>query len=62
MNMLNAKEIGERIRELRKGKVMKSGNAMTQQELADTIGVSIKTIRGYEQGVRIPCIDILDLL
>ena len=41
--MLNAKEIGERIKELRKGKIMKSGNAMTQQELADTIGVSIKT-------------------
>lgn len=59
--MLNAKLIGERIKELRKGKVMKSGNPMTQQELADTIGVSIKTIRGYEQGVRIPSIDILDL-
>ena len=59
--MLNAKLIGERIKVLRKGKVMKSGNPMTQQELADTIGVSIKTIRGYEQGVRIPSIDILDL-
>ena len=48
--MLNAKLIGERIKELRKGKVMKSGNPMTQQELADLAGISINTVVAAERG------------
>lgn len=49
-------EISENIKKLRK-----SSN-MTQKELADSTGLSIGTIQGYEQGKYEPKLDALRLL
>ncbi len=48
---INAREIGQRIRALR----MERG--LTQQELADLIGISQNSISKIEPGLRVPSID-----
>ncbi len=53
MNYINAKEIGSRIRALR----MERG--LTQQRLADTIGVTLSTIGRIESGIKMGSIDLI---
>ncbi len=53
MNYINAKEIGSRIRALR----MKRG--ITQQRLADTIGVTLSTVGRIESGIKMGSIDLI---
>ena len=49
---LNALEIGKRIKALRKS------NNMTQQELADSLGVSLNYISKIEPGMKVPAVDL----
>ncbi len=53
MNYINAKEIGSRIRALR----MEKG--LTQQKLADTIGVTLSTVGRIESGIKMGSIDLI---
>lgn len=41
-------------------KELRQANKMSQQELADHIGVHVMTISGYERGIRRPDFDVLD--
>ncbi len=49
---INAYEIGQRVRELRKGR------KLTQQELADAIGISLNSVSKIEPGMRVPSIEV----
>lgn len=62
MNMLNAKEIGMRIRDLRLGMRTKDGKTISQERMAEDIGMNIKTIQAYENGKKKPSLDTLDAL
>ena len=46
----------DRLKEIRQAK------ELSQQELADRIGVHVMTISGYERGIRRPDFDVLDSL
>ena len=50
---INTKEIGARVRDLR----MKRG--ITQQKLADELGVTLSTIGRIESGIKMASIDLL---
>ena len=50
---INAKEIGARIRKLRIEK------ELTQQKLADALGVTLSTIGRIECGIKMPSLDLL---
>ncbi len=54
--MYDLVESGKRIRKLREKK------GMTQEQLADMVGVSYKTINAIENGSRGTTVDTLDLL
>lgn len=49
---MNAKEIGKRIQNLRKDR------NLTQQELAEKLGISPNMVAKVESGLRIPSIDM----
>lgn len=49
---MNAKEIGKRIQNLRKER------NLTQQELAEELGISPNMVAKVESGLRIPSIDM----
>lgn len=49
---INAKEIGKRIRVLRKGR------RLTQEKLAEELGMQANSIARIEGGVRVPSIDL----
>ncbi len=50
---INAKEIGQRVRKLR----MERG--LTQQKLADALGVTLPTVGRIESGIKMASIDLL---
>ncbi len=50
---INAKEIGVRVRKLRMER------EITQQKLADTLGVTLSTIGRIESGIKMASIDLL---
>ncbi len=52
MNGIDAREIGQRIKDLRKEK------GLTQQELAELVGVSQNLISKIEPGMRVPSVDL----
>lgn len=60
--MLNAKEIGERIRDLRINMRTKDGKRVSQERMAEEVGMNIKTIQAYENGKKKPSLDALDAL
>lgn len=49
---LNATEIGKRIQKLRQEK------GLTQQKLADALGITLSMVGKVESGARIPSIDM----
>lgn len=53
---MDQKKIGFFLRELRKGK------GLTQQQLADEFGVTVRTVSRWETGSNLPDIDLLMLL
>ena len=53
MNYIDAKEIGTRVRGLR----MESG--LKQQELADSLGVTLSTVGRIESGIKMASLDLL---
>ncbi len=52
MNYIDAKAIGQRIRSLRKE--MK----LTQEELAEKLGIQTNSIARIERGIRVPSIEL----
>lgn len=60
--MLNAKEIGMRIRDLRLGMRTKDGKTISQERMAEDTGMNIKTIQSYENGKSKPSLDTLDVM
>lgn len=62
MNMLNAKEIGMRIRDLRLNMRTKEGKKVSQERMAEDTGMNIKTIQSYENGKSKPSLDTLDVM
>lgn len=53
---MNAKEIGKRIQNLRKDR------NLTQQQLAEELGISPNMVAKVESGLRIPSIDMFVLM
>lgn len=54
--MLNAKEIGKRIQELRKSK------GLTQEEMAEKLEITVSMLSKVEVGARVPSIDMFVLI